>query len=108
MNGKVKLPPLVPPPLILDEFLRGSSDKAKHYRDNIRAYNSMFAFTLMGGKVVNDVNRGGRAPPVFKIHGQNYHRIGSLLPAVGEPPRFAQLYIYDTDNEINNRLKIFG
>ena len=35
---------------------------------------------------------------------RNYHRIGSLLPEIGKRPQFAKLYIYDTENEINNRM----
>jgi hypothetical protein len=31
--------------------------------------------------------------------------MGSMLPKDGEAPRFAQLYIYDTDNEIQNRIQ---
>nr|GEW22953.1 hypothetical protein CTI12_AA123990 [Tanacetum cinerariifolium] len=34
----------------------------------------------------------GRAPYTFRINGQNYHRMGSLLPKEGMPPKFAQLY----------------
>ncbi|GKC26763.1 DNA helicase, partial [Tanacetum coccineum] len=34
--------------------------------------------------------------------------IGSLCPTDGEPPRFPQLYIYDTDNEVDNRLSHYG
>ncbi|XP_073120000.1 uncharacterized protein [Henckelia pumila] len=59
----------------------------------------------MGGKVDSSVNRGG-SPPVFKLHGQNYHLIGSLLPCEGSKPKFAQLYIYDTENEISNRISV--
>ncbi|KAI9094507.1 hypothetical protein K1719_026732 [Acacia pycnantha] len=36
--------------------------------------------------------------------GQNHHFIGSLLPPQGNPPVYAQLYIYDTENEISNRM----
>ena len=35
-----------------------------------------------------------------------YHRIGSLLPNSEIEPQFAQIYIYDTDHEIQNRLNI--
>ncbi|KAK9053943.1 hypothetical protein SSX86_025018 [Deinandra increscens subsp. villosa] len=56
----------------------------------------------MGGKVDNSINKGG-APFVFRLSGQNYHTIGTLLPKEGEPPRFSQLYIYDTENEVTNR-----
>lgn len=63
----------------------------------------MFAFTSMGGKVDNSMNNG-RSPPMFVINGENYHHIGSLLPLPGNQPKFAQLYIYDTNNEIANRM----
>ncbi|XP_042012019.1 uncharacterized protein LOC121760408 [Salvia splendens] len=56
-----------------------------------------------GGKVDNSVNTGG-GPPVFRLYGQNYHLIGSLLPVDGCEPKFAQLYVYDTDDEINYRI----
>nr|GEV99451.1 retrotransposon-like protein [Tanacetum cinerariifolium] len=65
----------------------------------------MFAFTSMGGKVDNSVNRQGRGPYVFCLHGQTYHNMGSLLPQEGDPPKFTQLYIYDTYNEIDNRAR---
>ncbi|XP_020967606.1 uncharacterized protein LOC107615768 [Arachis ipaensis] len=37
----------------------------------------------------------------------NYHRIGNLLPDPGQKPKFAQLYIYDTQHEIMHRQGIF-
>ncbi|KAL4328966.1 hypothetical protein AHAS_Ahas13G0252900 [Arachis hypogaea] len=67
----------------------------------------MFAFTSLGGKVLDSVN-DGRGLPQFIISGQNYHRIGSLLLDAGEKPKFAQLYIYDTQHEIMHRQRIFG
>jgi hypothetical protein len=70
---------------------------------NIRKYNCLFAFTSMGANIDNSVN-DGRGPPVFKISGQVHHRIGSLLPSDGVPPKFIQFYIYDTVNEVKNRL----
>ena len=30
--------------------------------------------------------------------------VGPLLPTDTKPPAFAQMYFYDTDNELNNRL----
>lgn len=63
----------------------------------------MFAFTSMGEKVDKVINNGG-GPYVFRPNGHNYHRVGTLLPKEGDKPRFAQLYIYDTMNEITNRI----
>lgn len=65
----------------------------------------MFAFTSMGGKIQREINVGG-APPIFVMNGENYHQIGSLMPLPGDNPKFAQLYIYDTENEIQNRMSV--
>jgi hypothetical protein len=35
-----------------------------------------------------------------------HHWIGSLLPADSSQPEYAQLYIYDTSNEVQNRLSV--
>jgi hypothetical protein len=82
--------------------------RSKNYMKNIRLYNSMFAFTSMGGKVDKEINNGN-GPYVFKMNGPNHHRIGTLLPEEeGENPprpRWAQLYIYDTENEVKNRIQ---
>lgn len=61
------------------------------------------AFTSMGADVDDSLNHGG-GPYVFKINGQVHHRIGALLPNENTPTKFAQLYIYDTQNEIQNRM----
>jgi len=66
----------------------------------------MFSFTSIGGKIDSSMNNGS-APPQFILSGQNYHRIGSLLPEAGSNPKFAQLYIYDTKNESTNRMSHF-
>jgi hypothetical protein len=34
-----------------------------------------------------------------------YHLMGSLLPIDNNPPKFIQMYYYDTDHELDNRLK---
>lgn len=75
------------------------NDKNKYLLQHIRPYNNMFYFTSMGGKIDRSVN-SGHAPPVFRMHGQIFHLIGSMLPSDGESPKFAQLYINDTQNEI--------
>ncbi|PWA98868.1 helitron helicase-like domain-containing protein [Artemisia annua] len=75
-----------------------------HFMEHIRAYNQMFAMTSLGAEVDQSVNIG-RGPYVFKISGQLYHCIGGMLPEQGKRPRFLQLYIFDTDNEVDNLLE---
>ncbi|KAL8488394.1 hypothetical protein ACS0TY_024608 [Phlomoides rotata] len=80
-----------------------NDEKSKHLMKNIRAYNMMFSFMSMGGKIDRSINKDG-APFIFKLNGTNYHQIGSMLPQQEEHPRFSQLYIYDIENEVPNRI----
>lgn len=99
-QGRVKLPPMKNPPPYLQDLLANNSS----FRMLIRIYNSILAFTSIGAKIDHHVT-SGHGPPGFRIQGQNYHRIGSLLPPPGEPPKFLQMYIFDTENEVSNRIK---
>lgn len=103
-NGKVKISflkhPLQPlSHLMFDRNAVGS----KNFQSQIKAYNMMFAFTSPRAKLDNKFNIG-RGSPTIRIQGQACHRIGSLLPSEGHPPKFAQLYIYDSENEVTYRM----
>jgi hypothetical protein len=65
-------------------------------------YDSMLAFTSLGANVDESVTRG-TTPYSFRIQGELYHKLRSLCPVEGQRPQFAQLYIYDTENECQNR-----
>jgi len=64
--------------------------------------------TSFGAKEI----REGNFMPTFKIEGQIYHLIGSLLPTTGQSSKFLQIYfIYDADQlslRSNIKLMIFG
>jgi hypothetical protein len=65
-------------------------------------YNLVLAFTSFGAKVDELVTKG-TGPYSFCVQGELYHKIGSLCPAKGQCPQFAQLYIHDTKSERQNR-----
>ncbi|XP_024625434.2 uncharacterized protein [Medicago truncatula] len=104
-HGRITIPHYLPLPQPLNDLFHKHDKRSKYFLDNIRSFNSMFAFTSMGGKVNKSIN-DGNAPPTFVMNGENYHQIGSLLPLPGIQPKFAQLYIYDTENEISNRMSV--
>ncbi|XP_058726554.1 uncharacterized protein LOC131597913 [Vicia villosa] len=107
-SGKVVLPLLANPPPLLQHLLHSSaSEESKNYQSNLRVYNAMFSFTSPGMKFDKTV-ADGRGPPTLRLHGQTCHRIGTLIPDDGQTPQYAQLYIFDTDNEIDNRIKCFS
>jgi len=81
-QGKTRLPPRQKPQNYLDNLLNGEGDYSKNFRENIRSYNSMFSFTSTGRVVDKEINKD-HGPYVFRMHGQNYHHIRTLLPEEG-------------------------
>jgi hypothetical protein len=48
----------------------------------------------------------GHGPYCYRIHGQIFHRTATLHPIAGVAPVFAQLYIVDSDQALNHRMKV--
>ncbi|KAK1390836.1 hypothetical protein POM88_019014 [Heracleum sosnowskyi] len=102
-KGEIQLPKEKPIPSYMWQIYNDSK-KGPRFKEGIRLYNSLFAFTSTGGRVDHSINCGG-APYIYRLNGQNHHLFGSLIPDNGEDPKFCQLYIYDTENEVTNRMK---
>jgi hypothetical protein len=105
-QGKVTLPPLAPPPEPLRRLLTSNEADAKDFRQRIRSYNNVLAFTSMGANLDTSVAQPGNY--TYRLRGELYHRMGSLLPQPGEAPKFAQLYISDPHAELDGRMGNFG
>ena len=89
------LPPQ-PPQTIKDLF------KNPQFVRNARNYNNALAMASVGMKEV--APPGGGFNPGLRIQGKMHHFIGSLFPeSDSTTPTFAQLYVYDPENELRNR-----
>src|SRR5713101_6951206 len=102
LQGQVQVPPFAHPPPTLTTLFKGSITLAKSFRKNICQFNFAFAFTSVAAKVNNTVIAGS-GPYAFKLHG-SLHQMGALLPAPGNLPHFAHLYILDTDMALSARM----
>jgi hypothetical protein len=95
-EGIVQLTPLRKSPEYLNELLSSNGgQKSRKFKESIRPYNSVFAFTSIGSNVDKNIYTT-KGPYVYRICGQHHHRIGSLISVEGENPKVAQLYIVDT------------
>ena len=75
-SGKVKLPQLAAPPEPSKTLLTGTTSESKRFfLSKIRKYNSCFQMTSFGAQIENP----DQFMPTFKVKGQIYHRVGSLL-----------------------------
>ncbi|KAJ4846595.1 LOW QUALITY PROTEIN: hypothetical protein Tsubulata_040791, partial [Turnera subulata] len=99
MSGKVQISYIREPPPLLKRLLIEQTQEATQFHENIRAYNSTFVFTSMGGIIDPEINNR-RGPYVFRLNGQNHHLIRSMLPMQGQQPRFVQLYTMKSKIEI--------
>ena len=103
-SGKIRLPQLEVPPNPLYSLIFDSTPQSKQFLPNVRKYNGCFQMTSFGAKNV----LGDGFVSTFKIQGQVYHRIGSLLPTVDNDANFLQIYfIGDPELEISRRCDVF-
>lgn len=103
-GGKVPFSRVDAPIELQQLFLDGSAE-GKHFRQHIRSYNHVLSFTSIGVHVDENILASGRGIYTFRAQGAFYHNIGGFYPNEGVRPRFLQLYIYDTDNELHNRMQ---
>ncbi|UYV64563.1 hypothetical protein LAZ67_3001189, partial [Cordylochernes scorpioides] len=101
-KGKIDLPEQDYPEY-LETLMNGVDHNSKNFMENIRSYNSSLAFASIGANIATPPGYG---PYCFRIHGQIYHRTGTLHPVGEKPPKFAQLYILDTAEATRERLSI--
>lgn len=105
-HGKVRLPALREPPLALRALFEADDVASREFRANIRAYNMALAFTSLGVKQDETVNRGRGGPVwVFRILGQLSHDSGALETEQGRAPSYAQLYLYDPQIALQQRMQ---
>ncbi|XP_044597579.1 uncharacterized protein LOC123274154 [Cotesia glomerata] len=103
-SGKVTLDPVVDPPEPIKSLLKGTHAQSKLFLKSIRSYNNAFQMTSFGAKIITE----GNFMPTFKVQGQVYHLIGSLLPEENKPFQFLQIYfISDYNEQANVRLNNF-
>ena len=106
-KGKIQLDVFPQPQPFLQHLYEGvdSNGNLKHFLASIRKYNSAFQMTSFG---CNEVSMAGFNPS-FRIQGQVYHLIGSIVPTQGESPKFAQIYFIDNkESDVATRSAIIN
>ena len=104
-QGKISLPNIPTKPDFLIDWFTTNSRQAQFFRKNIRKLNCAFSMSSVG---VDQQTFTGPGPYIFKICGVLHHRIGQLGHSVDQAPKFAQIYIYDTDEQQKIRSNLNG
>ncbi|KAG6730872.1 hypothetical protein I3842_01G101300, partial [Carya illinoinensis] len=101
-DGTISLATNAVPDQLYDLFT-SNTDESTHFKTYVRTYNNKFAFTSFGVKFDRDLCRRNRGIYTFRTQGQIYHYINDLIPLNGRPS-YLQLYFYDTEHELENRI----
>ncbi|XP_050064993.1 uncharacterized protein LOC126553922 [Aphis gossypii] len=99
-SGKVQLPEIETSPEPLIGLFIGTDPDSNEFLKSIRRFNSCFQMTSFGAtEIVRNTNANGQQfNSTFKIRGQVYHKMGSLLPMPNEPHKFLQIYFMSGDD----------
>src|SRR5436305_1265737 len=92
---------------LLESFFKSLTDLlvACSFRDNIRNYNNAFAFSSLRVHIDSSVYESTDIF-TFRIQGELYHHILSLLSKPDRSLSFSQIYIYDFNFRHQVRLKM--
>ena len=101
--GKVQLPLLESIDETMLEFFTD-----KQFMKNIRKYNQSLAFCSLGANVDYNLASDRDGVYTFRVHGTIMHKIGDLLPTVGEQPKFMQIYMHDAEEQARIRNRIYN
>ncbi|KAL7248129.1 hypothetical protein ACSBR2_002938 [Camellia fascicularis] len=86
----------------LHRLMASKDEDNQYFRENIRTYNNLFAFTSIGVKLNSKVATRKNGICTFRAQSQIYHYINSLQP-LDTRPKYLQLYFYDTEHELQHR-----
>nr|GFA76338.1 hypothetical protein CTI12_AA123990 [Tanacetum cinerariifolium] len=88
-----------------DAFTSRGTEVSYHNID-APSYQCVHCNVTKWDRIDHSINNG-KGVYTFRINGQSYHRIGSLLPKEGIQPKYAQLWFFDMGNEVRNHMGAF-
>mmetsp|Transcript_13935 Transcript_13935/g.25807 ORF Transcript_13935/g.25807 Transcript_13935/m.25807 type:complete len:491 (-) Transcript_13935:4232-5704(-) len=103
-KGKTRIPPWPNLPPALHSLFTENA----HFKRNIRRYNQYFSFVSNGLKLDRDLANMREGVYSYRVHGELYHLMGSLLPQDDNAPTFSQIYMYDPDFQVERRQQLMG
>ncbi|KAL6579130.1 hypothetical protein OROMI_009346 [Orobanche minor] len=107
LRGQISLPLPRMPRELWNLYTSLNSSDAVHFRKRCRTYNNTTAFSSLGITYDETFAKSNKGVYTLRIQGGVYHFIRDLIPGEG-PGRQLQLYFYEPENELENRLSQSG
>ncbi|KAF7841432.1 uncharacterized protein G2W53_003730 [Senna tora] len=107
LNGRISLPAMAVPPELLS-FYNDETEVGRHFRQHIRMYNHIFAFTSMGVHLDGDLANGREGVYSFRAQEAIYHKIGVPRTIGSLPLMLTSFNSVDSVSKVGeSRLSIF-
>ena len=87
----------------LRHLLESYDEESKDFRLNLRAYNNMVS--MASKAITGRMTEFKNWPRPFKMSGSMYHLAPQVFPDKDQKPKFSQIYVYDVEHEVSNRLE---
>ena len=95
-GGRDKLPDILESHGPLKSLLGWADAGSADFHRIVRIYNSILSFASVGSHCdIPTMNRPGSF--AYRIHGSNYHAIGTVENKEGDAPNYSQIYLYDKE-----------
>ncbi|KAL6585859.1 hypothetical protein OROMI_002503 [Orobanche minor] len=107
LRGQISLPLPRMPLELWNLYTSLESSDAVHFWKRCRTYNNTTAFSSLGITYDETFAKSNKGVYTLRIQGAVYHFIRDLIPTEG-PGRQLQLYFYEPENELQNRLSQSG
>ncbi|KAL6571906.1 hypothetical protein OROMI_012864 [Orobanche minor] len=107
LHGQISLALPRMPQRLWELYTSLESSAAVHFRRRCRTYNNTTAFSSLGIRYDETLVKSNKGIYTLRIQGAVYHFIRDLMPADGHG-RQLQLYFYEPEHELENRLSQSG
>ncbi|KAL6570058.1 hypothetical protein OROMI_014572 [Orobanche minor] len=107
LHGQISLALPQMPLELWNLYTSTTSPAAVHFRKRCRTYNNTTAFSSLGITYDHTLAQSNKGIYTLRVQGAVYHFIRSPIPHEGQG-RQLQLYFYDTEHEMHNRLSQSG
>lgn len=92
-------------PLELYMLFTSNFEESLNFQKMVRSYNCNFSLTSFGVNYDKTLCTNYNGIYTFRVHGQIYHFINEIIPS-DNCSSHLQLYFFDIDNEVQNRLNL--
>jgi len=87
----------------LNTLMTAQDRQSRLFRQDIRRWNSLFAFTSIRYNADDRTGQNGQGVQLFQIHGAVYHHQGPLILPGGRDALYSQVYLYDSAEAVQAR-----